>query len=150
PVRREVDLLHLHLGLCQLLLAVPLQQRTALIGGDRFVEFYFALLELRDDALELLQRVLEGQAGHFLRQCGFFRQYSPLKGVRADGSRAGPGGPAEGPQGTCKFVRFREGFPVFSTLAKETRIWVMAALHVRRPKPIIAHCGTYGAVAASV
>src|SRR5262249_45667971 len=75
PVRREVDLLHLHLGLCQLLLAVPLQQRTALIGGDRFVEFYFALLELRDDALELLQRVLEGQAGNFLRQCGFFRQF---------------------------------------------------------------------------
>src|SRR6516162_2539734 len=74
-VGREDDLLHLHLGLGKLLLAVPLQQRTALVGRDRFVELDLAALELLDDALQLLQRILEGQAGNILRQCGFFRQF---------------------------------------------------------------------------
>src|ERR1041384_7046986 len=59
PVGREDDLLYFHLGLGKLLLAVPLQQRAALIGRDRFVEFDLAALELLDDALQLLQRILE-------------------------------------------------------------------------------------------
>src|SRR5690348_1109936 len=76
-VGREDDLLDLHLGLGQLLLAVPLQQRAAFVGRNRLVELHLAALELLDDALQLLQRVLEGEArdvlgqgvflGHFLR-----------------------------------------------------------------------------------
>src|SRR6478736_5586978 len=61
-VGREDDLLDLHLGLGELLLAVALQERTALVGGDRLVELDLAAFELLDDAFELLQGVLERQA----------------------------------------------------------------------------------------
>src|SRR5262245_7204347 len=74
-VRRAHDLLDLHLGLGELLLAVLLEQRTALIGRDRLVELDLAALELLDDAFQLLQRVLERQAGYILRKYGFFCQF---------------------------------------------------------------------------
>src|ERR1700720_3711778 len=71
----EDDLLDLPLGLGELLLAMPLQQRPALVGRDRLVELHLAALELLDDRLQLLQRVLERQRGNILRQYGFFRQF---------------------------------------------------------------------------
>src|SRR5471032_3246657 len=71
-VGREADLLDLHLGLGQLLLAVALQQRAALVSGDGLVQLGLALLELLDDRLQLLQRVLEREAGDVLEKYGFF------------------------------------------------------------------------------
>ena len=62
----EDDLLDLHLGLGQLLLAVPLEQGAALVGGDRFVELHLAALQLLDDAFELFQRIFERQADDVL------------------------------------------------------------------------------------
>src|SRR6266853_3032180 len=64
----EDDLLHLHLGLGELLLAVPLQQGAAFVGRNRLVELHLAALELLDDAFQLLQRILEGQPGNILRK----------------------------------------------------------------------------------
>src|SRR5215471_1718123 len=58
-VRRENDLLDLHLGLGKLLFAVLLEQGAALVGRNRLVELHLAALELLDDAFQLLQRVLE-------------------------------------------------------------------------------------------
>src|SRR5262245_19007440 len=49
PVGREHDLLHLDLGLGQLLLAVPLEQRPPFVGRDRLVELDLAALKLLDD-----------------------------------------------------------------------------------------------------
>src|SRR5262245_30245829 len=69
PVGREHDLLDLHLGFGKLLLAVPLEQCSALVGRDRLVELDLAALQLLDDAFQFLQSVLEGQTGNILRQC---------------------------------------------------------------------------------
>src|SRR6185312_3530622 len=66
------DLLDLHLGLGKLLLAVALEQRAALVGRNRLVQLHLAALELLDDGLQLLQRVLERQAGDVLGNRGFF------------------------------------------------------------------------------
>src|SRR6185437_5052232 len=54
--------------LAQLRLAMPLQQRAALVGRDRFVELVAAGFEPLDDLLELLQRVLETHRGDLGRQ----------------------------------------------------------------------------------
>src|SRR5690349_17377432 len=89
PIGREDDLLDLHLGLGELLLAVALQQRAALVGADCLVELHLAAFELLDDAFELLQRVFEGQALNILGNCGFFGglvgQGAPLSGGRRMG-----------------------------------------------------------------
>src|SRR5260370_10335856 len=79
----EDALLDLHRGFRELLLAVPLQQRPALVGGDRLVELDLAALELLDDRLQLLQRVLERQRGNVLRPYVFFRQFGPTGGLSA-------------------------------------------------------------------
>src|SRR5258708_10502728 len=70
----EDDLLDLHLGFGELLLAVPLQQRPTLVGRDRLVELHLAALELLDDRLQLLERVLERQRSTILTPSGCFRQ----------------------------------------------------------------------------
>src|SRR5882672_4029885 len=94
-VGREDDLLDLHLGLGELLLAVPLQERPALVGRDRLVELHLPALELLDDRLQLLQRVFERQRGNFLRQYGFFRQFRLSEGL-SNGSRPHRRGPVIG------------------------------------------------------
>ena len=48
---------------------------TALVGRDRLVELHLSALELLDDRLQLLERVLERQRGNILRQYRFFRQF---------------------------------------------------------------------------
>src|SRR5258708_254163 len=65
-VGRKDDLFDLHLGLGELLLAVPLEQRPALIGRDRLIQLDLATLELLDDALQLLEGVFERQVGDIL------------------------------------------------------------------------------------
>ena len=81
PSDGEDDLLDLHLGLGQLLLAVPLEQGAALIGGDRLVELHLAALELLDDAFELFQGIFERQADDVLMDDRFFGHRRLLKGV---------------------------------------------------------------------
>src|SRR5260370_29316441 len=54
----EDDLLDLHLGFRELLLAVPLQQRPPLVRGDPPVELDPAAPHLLDDPLHLLPPVL--------------------------------------------------------------------------------------------
>src|SRR3979411_1571357 len=51
----EDDLLDLHLGLGELLLAVPLEQRPPLVGRDRLVELHLAALELLDDPTDVVR-----------------------------------------------------------------------------------------------
>src|SRR5215470_16371902 len=58
----EPDLLHPSLGLAQQLLATALERLAALVDGNRLLERHLALLEPLDDRLELLDRLLEGQA----------------------------------------------------------------------------------------
>jgi hypothetical protein len=67
---------------------VALQQRAALVGGDRLVELHLAALELLDDAFELLQGVLERQAGNVLRDCRFFGQFCVGGGAHLSGPSA--------------------------------------------------------------
>src|SRR4051812_40700536 len=57
------DGLHLRLGLRQLALAMLPQGGATLIVGDRLGEAALAALQRPHDLLQLLQRVLEGQAG---------------------------------------------------------------------------------------
>ena len=97
----EHDFLDLHLGFGELVLAVALQQGAALVGRNRLVQFDLAALELLDDGFQLLQRVLEGQAGNVFGQCRFFGQFASL-GERspeggADGSRTAADLPASVP-----------------------------------------------------
>src|SRR5260370_34306371 len=49
---REDDLLHLHLGLRQLLLAVPLQQGAAFVGCDLLGQPDLSTLQVPYDALQ--------------------------------------------------------------------------------------------------
>src|SRR5262245_47872574 len=81
-VSREDDLFDFHLGFGQLLFAVLLQQRAALVGCDRLVELDLAALELLDDAFELLERVLERKRCDLLGQGGFFGQFRLSGGER--------------------------------------------------------------------
>src|SRR5689334_16525921 len=58
-VGADHDLVDAGLRFAQLRLAVALQQRAPLIGGDRFAELAAAALEPLHDLLELLQRLLK-------------------------------------------------------------------------------------------
>src|SRR3954469_1752394 len=64
-VRTDGDLLDAGLGALQQRLAVLLQGLAALVDRDRVLEGHVALLEPLHDGLELLERLLEGQARDF-------------------------------------------------------------------------------------
>src|SRR5208282_3738150 len=62
-VGAQHDLVDPRLRLAQLRFAMPLQQRAALIGGERVIELGASGLQPLDDVLELLQGVLEAELG---------------------------------------------------------------------------------------
>src|SRR6185437_6051229 len=62
------DLVDAALRLAELALAMLLELRAALVGGDRLVELALALLEPLDDLLELGKRLLEAHRGDVRRQ----------------------------------------------------------------------------------
>src|SRR5262245_40394813 len=61
PVRCEDDSVDFHLGLAQLVLTVPLEGRTTLIGLDRLVELAVPFFQHLDQRLQLRERLLETQ-----------------------------------------------------------------------------------------
>src|SRR5208282_6829461 len=62
-VGAQHDLVDPRLRLAQLRFAMPLQQRAALIGGERVIELGASGLQPLDDVLELLQGILEAELG---------------------------------------------------------------------------------------
>jgi hypothetical protein len=63
------DLLDAGLGPLQERLAMLLQRLAALVDRDRFLERDLAALEALDDLLELVERLLERQAGDVGAPC---------------------------------------------------------------------------------
>src|SRR4051812_5599196 len=99
-VRADRDLLDAGLGALQERLAVLLQELAALVDGNRVLEGHVALLEPLHDALELLQRLLEGQVrelGRGLRRRVGIRVHGRLMGTRRG---AGKGGRSAQPDGS--------------------------------------------------
>src|SRR5579864_7145269 len=63
-VGTDHDLVDTRLRLAQLRRAMPLQQRTTLIGLDRFVELAGPAFHATNDLLQLGERLLEAQLGN--------------------------------------------------------------------------------------
>ena len=73
PSRERRDLFHLVLGRLQQPRAMRLQRLAALVDADRLVERHLAALQIFDDLLQRLQRLLEAQRLDVVIGVGFGR-----------------------------------------------------------------------------
>src|SRR5258708_10275552 len=87
------DLVDPTLGLAELALAMLLELRAALVGGDRLVELALALLQSLHDLLELGERLLEAHRGDVRRQIRVGHD-APGWDRKAAGREAGGAAPA--------------------------------------------------------